>query len=421
MIQLYRTRIARERSTAPLSAGPLRIDLAERWATLHGRYLDLSPLLMKLLQALATHSRQLVTRDQLKQALWPQSDRIDTERRLNTAIRALRAELGDDADEPKYIETVRSHGYRWIAPGTAAPRSRLWMVAAGLVGLLVAAAIFATAGRRSQPAAAPQSLVQAQAALETWRLASDPARLAAAERAIAQAARDAPASPAVQVLRAQAALEGHWDWAAAEQAYEAALELDLSNADARLGMAWLKVNRGDTAGALRDADALLYDSVLTGDRRTDLGWLLIRAGRPDLATSACPAASDDINGLSCAHTALAAVGQLDQARVAAVRLMETRNADGAAIEQVRRLPAEAAYKQFLGWRAQNFLPPDAAHFDRAQLLADAGFREEALDQLARSVAAHERLAVKILSSPSFQMLRSDPRFQALARKVGAAP
>lgn len=83
------------------------------------------------------------------------------------------------------------------------------------------------------------------------------------------------------------------------------------------------------------------------------------------------------------------------------------------------MPAEAAYKQFLAWRAREFLPPNAFYFDRAQVLADAGFGTEAIDNLDRSVAAREPLAVKILSSPSFLSLRTNPRYQDLVRAVGA--
>jgi hypothetical protein len=82
------------------------------------------------------------------------------------------------------------------------------------------------------------------------------------------------------------------------------------------------------------------------------------------------------------------------------------------------MPTEAAYRQFLIWRAHDFLERDSLYFDRAQVLADAGFDTEALHNLARSVAVHEPLAVKIISSPAFMKLRTNPRYQALVRQVG---
>lgn len=407
----------------PISAGPLRLDLAEHKAALDGRDLDLSPLLIRLLHMLAARPHQLITRQEIKLALWPNSDRIDTERRLNTAMRALRSTLNDDADTPKFIETVRSQGYRWIGSGPAPkPSSQVYLKVLGIVVVVVVvAAVAVLMLRRPEPASGPVplSLVRAQTALDEWRTRPDAAHLRAADQAVSAAMQATPSSPAAHVLRAQLALESRWDWNAAAREYANALKLDPTNTDARLGLAWLKVNRGDERGALADANQLMLSSVLAGDRRIELGWLLIRAGRPDLATVACPIGTQNLNGLSCAHTSLAAVGELEKARDAAVRLMRATNARPSLVRQIEQMPAEAAYKQFLVWRARNFLLPDAFYFDRAQVLADAGFDTEALDNLERSVAAHEPLAVKIRSSPAFMKLRTNPRYQALATRVGA--
>ena len=98
--------------------------------------------------------------------------------------------------------------------------------------------------------------------------------------------------------------------------------------------------------------------------------------------------------------------------------MRMRGAEPALVQQVASMPAEEGYKRFLRWRARGFLPSDASYFDRAQVLADAGFGTEALDNLARSVKAREPLAVKIYSTPAFLSLRTHPRYQALVRAVG---
>jgi hypothetical protein len=183
------------------------------------------------------------------------------------------------------------------------------------------------------------------------------------------------------------------------------------------------VNRGYDEGAVAAANRLMNNAVLSGERRTELGWLLIRAGRPDLAALACPVSATPatLNGLSCAHTALAAVGRLEEARATAIQLMRMRESDPALVREVAGMPAEAGYRRFLTWRARHFLPSGASHFDQAQVLADAGFGTEALDHLARSVAAREPQAIKIYSSPSFMTLRANPRYQALVRAVGVAP
>lgn len=391
---------------------------------LDDRDLELSPLLMRLLQMLAERPRQLITRREIKQELWPNSDRIDTERRLNTAMRALRLSLDDDAETPRFIETVRSQGYRWIGSGLARKRKMLFgskaLAIAVLLALATGVTFFALHKTEPEPSPVPISLVRAQAELDQWRATPDAVHLGAADRAVNAALRTTPSSPAAHVLKAQLAIESRWSWEDAAKEYARALELDPSNTDARLGLAWLKVNRGDEAGALADANQLMLHSVLAGDRRIELGWLFIRAGRPDLAAVACPVAgTTSLNGLSCAHTSLAAIGELEKARAAAITLMRAREANPQLVQQIEHMPAEAAYKRFLIWRARNFLPPNSFYFDRAQVLADAGFENEALGNLERSVAAREPLAVKIRSSPAFMKLRSNPRFLALSALVGA--
>ena len=125
-----------------------------------------------------------------------------------------------------------------------------------------------------------------------------------------------------------------------------------------------------------------------------------------------------INLLSCAHIALAAIRRIDDARHIATLLMHKVGASSDSIGAVRDATAAEGYGNFLQWRARHFLPASAPWFQRAQVLADAGHRKEALAALSRSVAAREPSAVKIASTPSFSGLRSDPRFRRLAEQVG---
>ena len=79
---------------------------------------------------------QVVTREELRHRLWPDGTFVDFEHSLNAAVKRLRAALGDDADNPRFVETVPRRGYRFIAeigPGAdaadtttgATPRVRL--------------------------------------------------------------------------------------------------------------------------------------------------------------------------------------------------------------------------------------------------------------------------------------------------------
>jgi TolB-like protein/DNA-binding winged helix-turn-helix (wHTH) protein len=70
----------------------------------------------RVLVLLLKHAGELVTRDQLRSALWPSDTFVDFEHGLNTAVMKLREALDDPAEAPFYIETVPKRGYRFIAP-----------------------------------------------------------------------------------------------------------------------------------------------------------------------------------------------------------------------------------------------------------------------------------------------------------------
>jgi diguanylate cyclase (GGDEF)-like protein len=89
---------------------------------------------LQVLQALLERPGQVVTREELVERLWP-TGVVDFETGLNTAMRRLRAALHDDAESPKYIETLPRRGYRFIGQVEAhIPRrhddNRTWQIGA---------------------------------------------------------------------------------------------------------------------------------------------------------------------------------------------------------------------------------------------------------------------------------------------------
>ncbi len=80
-----------------------------------------------ILEILLARAGRVVTRDEIRETLWPSDTFVDFEHGLNTSVKKLRQVLCDSADEPSYIETVRGLGYRFIAPveveleGTVSP------------------------------------------------------------------------------------------------------------------------------------------------------------------------------------------------------------------------------------------------------------------------------------------------------------
>jgi DNA-binding winged helix-turn-helix (wHTH) protein/Tol biopolymer transport system component len=81
-----------------------------------GARLNLPDQPLQFLTALLNRPGELVTRDELRQRLWPEETFVDFEHGLNAAVKRLRDTLGDSADTPRFIETVPRRGYRFIAP-----------------------------------------------------------------------------------------------------------------------------------------------------------------------------------------------------------------------------------------------------------------------------------------------------------------
>ncbi|MGZ9006117.1 MAG: winged helix-turn-helix domain-containing protein [Burkholderiales bacterium] len=109
-------------STARLRFDDFELDEAEARLKCGGQPLALAPKPFAVLCALARTPQLLVTKNALLDAVW--GHRFVTESVLKSAISEVRAALGDDPKQPRYIETVSRRGYRFIAAPVAAPSQR---------------------------------------------------------------------------------------------------------------------------------------------------------------------------------------------------------------------------------------------------------------------------------------------------------
>jgi DNA-binding response OmpR family regulator len=100
-----------EEAPAPIEVGSLRIDPATRTVALDGEEVSLTQREFDLLAYLAAHPGQVFSRDQLMEAVWNYPFYTDTST-VTVHVRRLRAKLGDDPSEPRFIETVWGVGYR---------------------------------------------------------------------------------------------------------------------------------------------------------------------------------------------------------------------------------------------------------------------------------------------------------------------
>jgi TolB-like protein/DNA-binding winged helix-turn-helix (wHTH) protein len=82
---------------------------------LDGRALRLPRIPMEVLRLLLEQRGNLVTRDEIIERIWGREVFVDTDNSINAAVRKIRQVLKDDADEPRFIQTVPAKGYRFVA------------------------------------------------------------------------------------------------------------------------------------------------------------------------------------------------------------------------------------------------------------------------------------------------------------------
>jgi len=95
--------------------GVFELDLKNRELRRNGVLIDLQPQAFRILALLAARSRELVTRQEIQSELWPEERIADLDSRLNFEIKKIREALRDDAENPRYIETVRKSGYKFVS------------------------------------------------------------------------------------------------------------------------------------------------------------------------------------------------------------------------------------------------------------------------------------------------------------------
>jgi eukaryotic-like serine/threonine-protein kinase len=99
--------------------GLFEVDLENALLTRKGVRVRLQEQPFRILAMLLERPGQIVTREELRQELWPTGTYVDFDGSLNAALKRLRSALDDQADNPRFIETVPRRGYRFIAPVTA--------------------------------------------------------------------------------------------------------------------------------------------------------------------------------------------------------------------------------------------------------------------------------------------------------------
>src|SRR5438105_10282085 len=96
---------------------------------------------------------EIVTREELQKRLWPQDTFVDFDLGLNSAVKKLRQALGDDSENPRFIETLYRRGYRFIGQGNGAaaaePAAVSPLLSQGPVGSEIGPAIIRKTNHRT--------------------------------------------------------------------------------------------------------------------------------------------------------------------------------------------------------------------------------------------------------------------------------
>src|SRR5689334_23396141 len=101
--------------------GQFEIDLSTGELRKSGLRMHIQDQPLKILGALLERAGELVTREELRERLWPSETFVNFERSLNAAVAKLRQVLADSAEKPRYIEAMARRGYRIVAPVEATP------------------------------------------------------------------------------------------------------------------------------------------------------------------------------------------------------------------------------------------------------------------------------------------------------------
>jgi len=101
---------------AKRSTGEVEVDLGRYELRRSGRRMRIEKKPMELLIFLLERREQMVTREEIVKRLWRSDLFIDTEKNVNNIVRKVRTALGDNADRPRFLETVVGKGYRFVGP-----------------------------------------------------------------------------------------------------------------------------------------------------------------------------------------------------------------------------------------------------------------------------------------------------------------
>lgn len=468
--------------------GTFVLDVQERRLFRGAELLPLTPKAFDTLVFLVERQGHLVEKDELMQAVW--GDSHVEEGNLPRTIHVLRRVLGNGQNEPQYIQTVPTKGYRFIAevtrldggtallesptagPLEASERVRpFWsrkrnLTFTGLLFLLFAVSGWRTADQaaaklhRRMPetdsGAAYMSYQSGRFHLERQyrgdnaealndfeaAIKMDPHFAAAyagkgdaeiylywdsrshddiarARLAISKALELDPNSSYAHSLLCRIRSTYDWDFAGAETECRRSVELDAINYDARRELAFLLNLIGRRDDALKEMDTAVALAPTSFNKRSR-GLLLYYTRRFDDAIAQFKQVETTDQKYSEANTWIARCYEQKRDYAHALEfLIKAQELDGDRREEgrLRRAFASGGWPEVLraSLPKRRAPPPDMV---TAEIFAQLGLRDKAFEVLDGMVRDRRVMIVHMDSDPRLDPLRSDPRFEQLAKRVG---
>ena len=462
--------------------GGFELDVRDAQLRRGGLPVKLAPQPFAALVLLVERAGELVTRDEMREALWPGGEHVDFNAGLNFCMAQLRTALGDDAAQPSFIQTVPRRGYRFVASLDPAARSSeapqattvatpaahaspVWIAL-----IVVAAAVAALSATRWPRVPAPPSAGSSSLAAIAHRehavlgladaspgdlagriaelhqaIDADPsfslayADLAEAHLMRAQYRADAPqtayANAKAAALRAleldpalatahaayaAAVLHMDWNWAAAREHFRAALRTDGDNPRVLYWYSRYLAASGRADEAVEAASRATRIDPAGVRTRANLGFVSVYARRYTEALATCEEALAMMAQFTPARFCAASAAMGSGALDKAVEHAAAQLQEPGDVEWLRDAVAKDGAAGY--WRAEyrqiEVAGCDAHAASAAIALARLGDDEHALHWLERAAELHADTLIYLRVQPAFDRLRGAPRFEQVARRVG---
>ena len=466
-----------EEPNSKIVFGDFTIDVDRSELSRLGTPVRLQSQPMRLLALLAQHLGETVSHEEIYQHLWgPQI--VDHSGGLHVCVRQIRAALGDDGNNPTYIQNVPRRGYRLLNPETTSnasidppqngsrPRRRLIVgssLAASLMMIALASWMWESSidgdhnddahansqaidaylrGRFLLERADTDSVIRSReffarsiqmdrdfapaysSMAEAYQLVGD---LENTQTYAATALALDPDLADGHLRMGAAAFFGEWDWDAAEQRFKTALQLDPKLAEAHHAMATVLSVTGRFDQALRHMETALSLDPASTLLNADYGYFLYYSGDCESAVEQCRQAMElDPSNPSPVLCVLKAAMQTGNSEVAvshALKYIELSDDQRPIRETLKAQPPQDALRTFAEWRLEKALlsVEDEKAIDAPAALAllhvNAGLHAEGLRLLRVAQKSKDALLPVILLDPEFSPLHNDEEFRRVVSQM----